>query len=236
MDPLSDAKILQAWQCNAAPWTRAVRTQAIESRRLVTDAAVVQTVLACKPRHVLDVGCGEGWLARALAGHGIAVTGIDAVAALIDSARAQATACGSACRFEVARYEDIAAGTWSAPQAAPVDTVACNFSLIGDAAVGRMLAALAARLPAGTALVIQTLHPAMVDGQAPYRDGWRPGSWAGFDDDFVDPPPWYFRTMAGWVDLLHTSGWRLQSLTEPLHPLTGRPASVLFTARSREMA
>ena len=37
----SDARVLEAWRENAAPWTQIVRTQEIESRRLVTDRAVV---------------------------------------------------------------------------------------------------------------------------------------------------------------------------------------------------
>lgn len=66
IDPLSDAKILDAWRRNAAPWTAAVRGRQIESRRLMTDRAMVDAVLGRAPRSVLDLGCGEGWLARAL--------------------------------------------------------------------------------------------------------------------------------------------------------------------------
>jgi 2-polyprenyl-3-methyl-5-hydroxy-6-metoxy-1,4-benzoquinol methylase len=35
-------------------------------------------VLRDKPASVLDVGCGEGWLARALSAHACRVTGVDA--------------------------------------------------------------------------------------------------------------------------------------------------------------
>jgi 2-polyprenyl-3-methyl-5-hydroxy-6-metoxy-1,4-benzoquinol methylase len=55
-----------SWQANADAWTTAVRGQRIESRRLVTDAAILQTILALAlaPLRILDLGCGEGWLRR----------------------------------------------------------------------------------------------------------------------------------------------------------------------------
>ena len=75
---------------NASAWSAAVRERRIESRRTVTDAAIVAAVLEQNPRRVLDVGCGEGWLARALSAHGIDVTGIDTSAPLIEAARPSA--------------------------------------------------------------------------------------------------------------------------------------------------
>ncbi|MQK16826.1 class I SAM-dependent methyltransferase, partial [Escherichia coli] len=60
----------------------------IESRRLVTDAAIIEAALALRPRRALDIGCGEGWLCRALAERGVAMCGADASPALIATARA----------------------------------------------------------------------------------------------------------------------------------------------------
>ena len=222
LDPLSDAKILDAWQRNAAPWTAAVRGRQIESRRLVTDRAIVDAVFGRAPRSVLDLGCGEGWLARALAAQGVRVIGVDAVPALV--ARAREAGGGD---FRVASYEDVIAGRL----ALTVDAVVCNFSLLGEASVEGLLGALAALLAPGGSLLIQTLHPAVACGEQPYEDGWRQGSWAGFAGDFADPAPWYFRTLASWLRLLSRHGWRLLELREPLHPQTQRPASVIFVAQ-----
>ncbi len=70
MKALSDEKILDSWHKNAAPWSLAVREGQIDSRRLVTDSAIVGAVeeygRAYTRPSVLDIGCGEGWLARAL--------------------------------------------------------------------------------------------------------------------------------------------------------------------------
>ena len=45
----------------------------IESRRLATDGAIVAAVVEERARSVLDVGCGEGWLSRALSERGVRV-------------------------------------------------------------------------------------------------------------------------------------------------------------------
>ena len=104
IDPLSDAKILDSWHTNATPWTAAVREQRIESRKLVTDRAIVDAVTARQPDSVLDIGCGEGWLTRALVDHGVKqAIGVDAIPALIEQARA-----AGGGEFRVASYEDIA--------------------------------------------------------------------------------------------------------------------------------
>ena len=66
-----------SWNANARAWTKAVREQLISSRRVVTDAAIVEVLVALQPRRVLDVGCGEGWLVRALNERGIEAFGVD---------------------------------------------------------------------------------------------------------------------------------------------------------------
>lgn len=221
--PHSDDRIVESWHRNAAPWTAAVRERRIESRRLVTDAAVVEAVMSTVPRTVLDIGCGEGWLARALAARGVAVTGVDVVPELVAQAR---TSGGG--DFRTMSYEQLAAGALSMR----VDTAVCNFSLIGKESVEALFAALPALLHPGGAAVVQTLHPLAACGDAPYADGWRDGSWAGFDGGFRDAAPWYFRTLESWEALFRRQGFDALLRREPLHPATGRPASVIFIARS----
>lgn len=216
-----ETDILHSWHRNADAWTRAVREELIESRRLITDQAIVDAVLDNRPRSVLDVGCGEGWLVRALTAHGIQAIGVDAVPALIEHARERG---GS---FQVAAYDDLIAGQF--PQR--VEAVVCNFSLLGEASVERLLAALPSLLEADGRLIVQTVHPLVACGEHAYVDGWRMEAWTGFGAAFPAPAPWYFRTLGSWVSLFAASGWQLCELREPLHPQTGRPASVIFVAR-----
>jgi 2-polyprenyl-3-methyl-5-hydroxy-6-metoxy-1,4-benzoquinol methylase len=219
IDPLSDAKVLDSWHRNAAPWTVAVRSEQIESRRLVTDAAIVDAVMSRAPKTVLDVGCGEGWLVRALVARGVDARGVDGVPELI--ARARELGAG---RFDVATYEELAAGH----MAVPADVVVANFALIGQEAVDHLVARVPALLAPGGSFIVQTLHPVTASGEVAYQDGWRVGSWSGFSSDFTDPAPWYFRTLGTWIALFERSGLRVRELREPLHPATHRPASVIF--------
>ena len=179
-----------------------MREQRIESRRLVTDAAVVSAVLATRPRTVLDLGCGEGWLARALSAHGIAITGVDASPPLIESAR---TLGGG--EFVVASYDELPSGTF--------DTIVANFSLLDERLP---------TLPPHRHLVVQTLHPAFVGG--PYQDGWRTETLDGWHE----PMPWYFRTLESWSRAL--AGYGRVEILEPMHPEKDVPASVIFTCRA----
>jgi 2-polyprenyl-3-methyl-5-hydroxy-6-metoxy-1,4-benzoquinol methylase len=215
-----DAEVLAAWRANAEPWTAAVREARIESRRLATDAAVVDAVLRRAPASALDLGCGEGWLVRALASRGVRALGVDAVPALVERARA-----AGGGEFRVASYEAIAAGALDDVR---VDVAVANFALIGGDAVDALVGRVPALLAPGGAFVVQTLHPVVATGDAPYADGWRPGSWAGIDGAFGDPAPWYFRTVESWVRLFVASGFRVAELREPTHPRTGKPASILF--------
>lgn len=215
-----EAQLLHSWHRNADAWTHVVREALLESRRLVTDQAIIDAVLDGRPASVLDIGCGEGWLVRALAERGIQAMGVDAVPVLI------AQACEAGGRFSVASYEDIIAGKL----AQCTDTLVCNFSLLGKASVEQLLAALPSMLEANGRLIVQTVHPLVACGEQAYVDGWRTENWAGFGAAFPAPAPWYFRTLASWVALFTRTGWRVCELREPVHPQTRRPASVIFIA------
>lgn len=220
-DPFCDAKIVESWAKNVDPWTASVRGGRIESRRLVTDQAIIKAVLSRKPRSVLDIGCGEGWLARELAAQGLQVMGVDAIPGLIAEAR---RAGGG--DFRIVSYEEIAAGAL----AVSVDVLVGNFSLLGDTSVEGLFRAAPTLLKPGGAFIVQTLHPVAACGDLPYQNGWRKGSWAGFNSDFTDPAPWYFRTLGSWVELFTNNGFRLLEIREPLHPTTRQLVSLLLTA------
>ncbi|MFM0210981.1 class I SAM-dependent methyltransferase [Paraburkholderia sediminicola] len=221
---LSDGKIIDSWRHNALPWMNAVRGGEIESRRLVTDRAVLDAVLACDPATVLDLGCGEGWLALALQRNGIGVTAIDVVPALVLAAKQAGVIDG-----RVLSYEEMASGQLKLS----ADVVVCNFSLLGKESVDGLLRTIPTLLKPDGSLIVQTLHPLVACGDLPYLDGWRTGSWAGFGEAFSDAPPWYFRTLHAWLELMWSSGLTLQEMREPLDPRTGRPASVIFRANVR---
>lgn len=189
-----------------------MRARKIESRRVATDAAILDAVLQCNPRDVLDLGCGEGWLARALSERGCAVTGVDASPALIEAA--QKLGGGT---FRVLPYEELAT------LAMQFDVIAANFSFLDE---NLHLDALRALLRPGGTLIVQTVHPAFAG--EPYADGWRVETFAGMEGEWPEPMPWYFRTVSSWVNAITAAGFTLRELREPLHPETQRPLSLVL--------
>ena len=216
---MSDRLIIERWNQNSAPWIRAVREGRIESRMRVTDAAIVETVLQRSPGSVLDIGCGEGWLVRALHARGVDVLGIDVIPALIDSAR---DAGGG--RFNTISQEELANGAVTER----FDVCACNFSLLGGDVVDSLAGKISDCLNPGGAFIVQTLHPCAMLGETDYRDGWREGSWAGIDAPFSDPAPWYFRTLETWVKVFRDAGLGIETLREMIHPDSRQLLSIIL--------
>lgn len=217
-DPKRDLE--QSWVANSEGWTKAVREGRIESRRVATDAAIVDAVRDYSPRCALDVGCGEGWLVRALADLGIAAMGVDASTPLIEAARSRG---GGA--FRTCSYAEIAAG----PEALGTgfDAAIFNFALLDEDPVPVIRAVRRVLAPSGS-IFIQTVHPWTASDGEPYRDGWRVETFTGFGTGFSEPMPWYYRTLESWVNVLQRSGIRIRELREPLHPDKSNPASLLL--------
>ncbi len=221
-----EAEQRRSWDENAEAWTRAIRSGAVTSRQGATNGAVLAAVHRCDPATVLDVGCGEGWLAHALAREGRQTVGIDASEALI------AEASRGPGRFVRAGYDELASDDELVP--GPFDVVVCNFSLL-DERLASLLEALRARLtPERGRLVIQTLHPWTASGDGPYRDGWREERFDAFGTAFRAAMPWYGRTLASWWTLLEGCGLTVVRLEEPTVPGADRPSSLLLTARTTD--
>jgi 2-polyprenyl-3-methyl-5-hydroxy-6-metoxy-1,4-benzoquinol methylase len=223
MDALNDKRILTSWENNVSQWTKAVREAQIESRKLVTDQAIVDAILSLSAKSVLDVGCGEGWLVRELFSRGLSVAGLDASAGLID--RAKAHVGGD---YQVLEYTQLSVNTI----AEKYDVAVGNFSLIGKESVEHVFKVIPEILNDKGRFIVQTLHPHTSCGNVPYRDGWRKGSWQGFSDDFVDPAPWYYRTIESWTELYAHNGLTLETVREPVNPNTGKAASLLMIGRT----
>ena len=231
-DP-EEQEIIKSWNSNAEPWIRAIREASIASRKLITDQAIIAAVSSVSCRRILDIGCGEGWLARALGDLGMSVTGIDVVPELIAQARALPRAAASNMAFHVEDYASIANRQW---RGGAFDAAVCNFSLLGRESVDSLIAALPHYLAESGYLIIQTLHPVASCGEQPYQDGWRAGSWLGLSSDFNNPAPWYFRTLGTWTALLQRCGFDIVECREPKAPGAVTPASIIWIGKSRRSA
>jgi len=223
-----ELEIIKSWYSNAQAWSNAIRTASIASRKLVTNQAIIDAVASIAPRRILDMGCGEGWLARALSTLGMNVIGVDIVPDLI--ARAGALGGGE---FHVRDYASIANQQL---RLGPFDAVVCNFSLLGEQSVESLIAALPSYLNDPGYLIIQTLHPVAACGDNPYQDGWRAGSWLGFSSDFSNPAPWYFRTAESWSALLQRCDFEILECREPKGVDADTPASQIWICTVRRSA
>lgn len=219
--PHPEETILTSWHINAAAWTDAIQQEIIESRKLVTNDAIVQAVKNRQPKQVLDLGCGEGWLCRRLESLNINTSGYDAIPGLIDKARQAGKG-----NFEIASYQQIVSGNKN--PGSLFDVVVFNFSLFGEDLVTQLLQKVKTWLAPQGCIIIQTLHPYTAKGDGAYQTGWRAGSWEGFPDSFTMPAPWYYRTLQSWLETFTTAGLNLKYLQEPIHPHTKLPASIIF--------
>lgn len=215
----NNEKIIQSWNDNSRQWINAIQTQALESRRLVTNDAILEAVLACEGTRILDVGCGQGWLSHELAKNERNVIGFDVNADLVETARKD-----SFIKFHVLSYEKFITNPELVGK--DFDVVVCNFSLLGDPLNEMLIAMRKITNPFGH-LVIQTLHPYSSTEDMRYEDGWREETFTGLPGHW-SPMPWYFRTVSSWISGLISSGWHVNKVTEPLHPVTGKPASLIM--------
>ncbi len=125
---------MSGWDSSAAAWI-GIQGEAGDFGRVhVLDAPMLALVDALAPATVLDVGCGEGRFCRMLEARGLATTGVDPTAALIERARA----LHPQGDYRVEGAETMTVGAH--------DLVACYLSLIDmpdlDAALTRIVAAI----------------------------------------------------------------------------------------------
>ena len=216
-----EKKIIESWTVNAANWIDLIDKNGIESRRLVTNKSIINAVLNSNPTSVLDIGCGEGWLAKELHEKGIEITGIDIVPALIENAKQKIQG-----NFIVASYEDLASGKIYLPGL--FNAIVINFAMIAKESVENLLVALPPYLAPKGKLFIQTLHPSSRKLIDDYISGWKEGSWEGLGEQFTMPYQWYFRTLEDWLKLLNQSGFHKTKVIEVMHPHSAKLLSVIF--------
>lgn len=221
----NEIDILRSWDNNSGDWERLIDQNKIESRRLVTDEAIVKVLGSLPIGKMLDLGCGEGWLVRRLEALGLPCFGVDGSASLVR--KAQAKGAGT---YECLSYGDIIEG--STISGSPFDAIVMNFALFDKDSTPLLLNSLKKHLNPRAMLIIQSLHPDAIHAFEPSH--WKPNVWEGLPGHFSDAYPWYHRSMADWKMLFSGLGLHIKAMHEPENPRTQKPASVIFVLEKEE--
>jgi ubiquinone/menaquinone biosynthesis C-methylase UbiE len=99
IEAFDDGTVERAWASGARAWVEFVRNGGDYYRTEVHGPALLD---ACDPQpgeHALDLGCGEGYFSRALAGRGAEVTGLDLTPELLDFAREEEARASLGIRY-----------------------------------------------------------------------------------------------------------------------------------------
>ncbi len=219
IDPSSD-KILTSWQANSQSWIATIDQNEIASRQVATNAAIVAAILAHHPQRILDVGCGEGWLSRAIYTPERTVIGIDGVESLVKNATKKAGGPQYAC-FD---YEAIRQG--QLPPWLHFDLIVFNFALFEGEATFALLEQLKQMLFPNGHLLIQTIG---LSEQEP--SGWRTEDWRSMKTQYPAPFPWYYRSRDDWEKELGQNGWEINIFTKVLHPENGQLLSWIIEVK-----
>ncbi|MDF1749742.1 MAG: class I SAM-dependent methyltransferase [Alphaproteobacteria bacterium] len=224
-----DAEILASWHRNARNWLEARQANSIPGRHSGKDTAILNAIAAHRPATLLDIGCGDGWLLRAVRDTGDCVTvGLDGAPALIESAKSQDP---QGC-YQVADYRDLCDGIW--PECCPskeFDAVIFNFSLFTQD-IRPILSAAKTRLAQGGIILIQSLTVEHLPARSKTAgEGWQLETFNGFGDGNWAPMPWYCRSMSSWISALQDVGLQARQIIRVGRP---DPLSILILAKSIE--
>ncbi|MEM7323510.1 MAG: class I SAM-dependent methyltransferase [Actinomycetota bacterium] len=212
MAPVGYSQVAQFWADTVGSGRDRYRVE-------LTDDAVLAQLGRLDGCDVLDAGCGEGYLARTMAGNGATVIGIDLDSDLIDIAQRHPAAPTDG-RFEVGSL-------YSLPLAdASVDRVVLNHVVNDLEHLDVAIAEVARVLRTGGRVVALMLHPCFYWADRGRPEDWPSSYWStapkqhGFSVDGVDSPgevlAWY-RPLQDVVASFGAAGLSITSMTEP-HP------------------
>jgi 2-polyprenyl-3-methyl-5-hydroxy-6-metoxy-1,4-benzoquinol methylase len=233
------------WNANAAWWDEL--TGEGNGFQLTIVNPSFDGLLAIQPgERLLDIGCGNGALARRMAANGAVVTGIDFSDAFVAIAADRGTPAGPAITYLVADATDPESLRAVSPE--PFDAATANMVLMDLADLNALATTLPAILRSGGRFVFSVLHPCfnhrgaavvaeqvtMPDGNLSVRHLLRID---GYDEQVSvlgvgirgQPVPhrYFDRPLHALLGPFLTNGLVMDGIAEPLDPTTPDPAHAL---------
>lgn len=185
----------------------------------------------CAGARVLDVGCGEGRGARALAGRGASVTGIDVSADLIDRARSAETTNPLGITYLLA---DAATPSWW--DGTTFDGVVSNMVLSDLGDLPASLATVAAVLTPGGWFAFTMLHPCF-PGSTGRLPSWSSNGyfderwWTTGGDGVRGRVGAHHRTLSTYLNALTLARLAIETAAEPGPPAAEVPTWLALKCR-----
>lgn len=215
---MTEKSILDSWNENASQWQAVIEAEQIESRKVATNKAILDSVIHKDWTKVLDVGCGEGWLVNALRQRDTEAYGVDGSHKLIELARKKDKDI-----FQCLSYEEIISG--EDILYGPFDGIVINFALFDKDRPRFLLKKLRTYLRAlDSGILIQTLPPR----NSPKDQAWKFNAWDGLPGNFSSPYTWYHQSKEEWQTLFRDAHLRLDRQIEVLHPSSQQHLSTIF--------
>jgi len=218
----------RAWDEAARDWDFFVETRKDYHRWEVHGRALVRAVGKVRGLRVLDVGCGQGWFSRQLAGRGARVVGLDWSAGMIAIARGHELRHRLGIEYLQADAAKIG-GRW--PRRS-FDLITSCMAFMDMPRLDEVMTGAARLLRPGGRLVFSVAHPLntapgtrwlrprvghhgplLIDGyfdEGPVDVGWKLRG----TERILRVPQWH-RTLAGWFQLLRKSNLAVTRLWEP---------------------
>jgi len=166
---------------------------------------------------LLDVACGQGRVARELAGRGAQVTGLDISAALLEIARVSEARQPLGITYI---HADATARLVLDGQA--FDCVVCNYGLTDIDDIDSLLANIARLLPAGGWFVFSLLHPCFPGWDRDAPSSWPPdlgyhheGWWLASNPGFRGKVGANHRMLSTYLNCLARHGLVPEQVAEP---------------------
>lgn len=206
------------WEQNASEWSNIIDSNAISSRS-ITNASIIERLNQLKAKSILDIGCGEGWLGRALEPE-VKYLGLDGSEKLIVLAKTKSPTGNYFC----IDYERLSIGEWSSKE--KFGLILFNFSILHEE-IQSLLSETQKYLTSDGRVLIQTLHPCFTSDE--YSNGWIEDDFSLVSQSIKGKMPWYKRTLSDWSNIFLRSGLLIEKIDEPKH--MNKPVSIIFTLR-----
>ena len=159
--PESNAASIDAWRTNAEFWDAAQGDEGNFWQRELIFPPTLE-LLEPLPERVLEIACGNGNFARALARRGVAVTATDASTEMLALARERSS--GLATPIDWRQVDVTSAGQLAEIAGAPFGAAVCNMALMDIAELGPLFRTLPRLLAPGAPFVFSVLHPTFNQG------------------------------------------------------------------------